>query len=118
MRTLDAPVFSFFFQADDGIRDGRVTGVQTCALPICGTNPERRKEELHLHRQAELARRAARMQSAGAQGGTPQIGRASCRERVCMAVVAVALERILSDEVMGAPGVMVVGPVAAPQCSA
>src|SRR6201982_2480074 len=25
----------FFFQADDGIRDGRVTGVQTCALPIC-----------------------------------------------------------------------------------
>src|SRR5690348_17646637 len=26
----------FFFQAEDGIRDGRVTGVQTCALPICG----------------------------------------------------------------------------------
>src|SRR6266702_5623289 len=25
---------SFFFQADDGIRDGHVTGVQTCALPI------------------------------------------------------------------------------------
>src|SRR6267154_4161968 len=23
-----------FFQAEDGIRDGRVTGVQTCALPI------------------------------------------------------------------------------------
>src|SRR6266581_4035040 len=31
-----APVtpLSFFFQAEDGIRDGRVTGVQTCALPI------------------------------------------------------------------------------------
>src|SRR6266581_6444375 len=28
-----APVF-FFFQAEDGIRDGRVTGVKTCALPI------------------------------------------------------------------------------------
>src|SRR6266487_2047513 len=27
----------FFFQAEDGIRDGRVTGVQTCALPI--SNP-------------------------------------------------------------------------------
>src|SRR6266487_2491595 len=27
-------VFFFFFQAEDGIRDGRVTGVQTCALPI------------------------------------------------------------------------------------
>src|SRR5438876_10241609 len=24
----------FFLQAEDGIRDGRVTGVQTCALPI------------------------------------------------------------------------------------
>src|SRR5690348_17363397 len=27
----------FFFQAEDGIRDGRVTGVQTCALPISVT---------------------------------------------------------------------------------
>src|SRR5690625_8044843 len=27
----------FFFQAEDGIRDGHVTGVQTCALPIFGT---------------------------------------------------------------------------------
>src|SRR6266571_3592455 len=26
--------YLFFFQAEDGIRDGRVTGVQTCALPI------------------------------------------------------------------------------------
>src|SRR5207253_3904057 len=26
--------FFFFFQAEDGIRDGHVTGVQTCALPI------------------------------------------------------------------------------------
>src|SRR5207249_5652514 len=26
---------SFFFQAEDGIRDRNVTGVQTCALPIC-----------------------------------------------------------------------------------
>ena len=25
----------FFFQAEDGIRDRLVTGVQTCALPIC-----------------------------------------------------------------------------------
>src|SRR5689334_24188780 len=28
--------FFFFFQAEDGIRDGTVTGVQTCALPIWG----------------------------------------------------------------------------------
>ena len=26
--------FFFFFQAEDGIRDYKVTGVQTCALPI------------------------------------------------------------------------------------
>src|SRR6266542_1400107 len=32
----------FFFQAEDGIRDATVTGVQTCALPISGT-PEHSK---------------------------------------------------------------------------
>src|SRR5205807_3099650 len=32
--TTTAPPF-FFFQAEDGIRDYKVTGVQTCALPIC-----------------------------------------------------------------------------------
>src|SRR3989449_7164941 len=29
-------MFFFFFQAEDGIRDVAVTGVQTCALPIFG----------------------------------------------------------------------------------
>src|SRR3989442_11979352 len=33
--------FFFFFQAEDGIRDADVTGVQTCALPIS----ERRREQ-------------------------------------------------------------------------
>src|SRR2546429_4987675 len=28
------PLYFFFFQAEDGIRDVAVTGVQTCALPI------------------------------------------------------------------------------------
>src|SRR5207245_10889431 len=28
-------LFIVFFQAEDGIRDATVTGVQTCALPIC-----------------------------------------------------------------------------------
>src|SRR5205823_9758219 len=31
---VGASVVSFFFQAEDGIRDKLVTGVQTCALPI------------------------------------------------------------------------------------
>src|SRR5467141_4087524 len=39
--------FFFFFQAEDGIRDSSVTGVQTCALPISwegewGLTPSRR----------------------------------------------------------------------------
>src|SRR3989441_7404916 len=32
-------MFFFFFQAEDGIRDKLVTGVQTCALPISTRNP-------------------------------------------------------------------------------
>src|SRR5690349_24176512 len=42
----------FFFQAEDGIRDLYVTGVQTCALPICedefggGGRPLRRSFEI------------------------------------------------------------------------
>src|SRR5260221_2546631 len=32
---------SFFFQAEDGIRDHCVTGVQTCALPILSNDGER-----------------------------------------------------------------------------
>ena len=36
---LDSMVslYFFFFQAEDGIRDDLVTGVQTCALPISGS---------------------------------------------------------------------------------
>src|SRR5687767_1535675 len=34
---FDDFVFFFFFQAEDGIRDKLVTGVQTCALPIYAT---------------------------------------------------------------------------------
>src|SRR2546430_7305274 len=33
--------FFFFFQAEDGIRDLTVTGVQTCALPISRASPLR-----------------------------------------------------------------------------
>src|SRR5260370_25296954 len=33
-RVLTFFFFFFFFQAEDGIRDSSVTGVQTCALPI------------------------------------------------------------------------------------
>src|SRR3989449_7583486 len=39
-------VFFFFFQAEDGIRDVAVTGVQTCALPISAVDPYRYMEDL------------------------------------------------------------------------
>src|SRR5215208_7613074 len=34
VREMINKIAIFFFQAEDGIRDGHVTGVQTCALPI------------------------------------------------------------------------------------
>src|SRR2546427_5327838 len=42
--SMSSFLFFFFFQAEDGIRDLTVTGVQTCALPIsrhprCGAGP-------------------------------------------------------------------------------
>src|SRR5438552_4161012 len=42
---------------------------------ICGTNPERWKVELYLHRQAERARRAAQIQSAGSPASRPSAAR-------------------------------------------
>src|SRR5437879_9756907 len=49
-------LFYFFFQAEDGIRDTSVTGVQTCALPISLERPDRalpgtRCRWQHPHRQ-------------------------------------------------------------------
>src|SRR5439155_13425507 len=47
--------YSFFFQAEDGIRDGHVTGVQTCALPISGVSFAQLRWE-HYHDQLVAAR--------------------------------------------------------------
>src|SRR5690606_40822844 len=46
----------FFFQAEDGIRDFHVTGVQTCALPILSilSNSERNSSGLKISRQMAL----------------------------------------------------------------
>src|SRR5207253_5301540 len=60
----------FFFQAEDGIRDGHVTGVQTCALPIL-SRTMLPSEFDHLHdqlrgssaRSASWARRAVQQTS-------------------------------------------------------
>src|SRR5437762_10877984 len=52
-------VILFFFQAEDGIRDTSVTGVQTCALPILVAPPERRghRRRHHGRLRGPLARR-------------------------------------------------------------
>src|SRR2546428_6312546 len=49
--------YFFFFQAEDGIRDLIVTGVQTCALPISRPAVEARSRD---RRHAGLAREPAR----------------------------------------------------------
>src|SRR5207237_1549109 len=52
--------FFFFFQAEDGIRDSSVTGVQTCALPIFKellkqVNVEELSDELRLIMRTETS---------------------------------------------------------------
>src|SRR5437763_16944694 len=84
----------FFFQAEDGIRDTSVTGVQTCALPILDdavglvvmrqevvatAAVESELQDAHA-RQLELA--AKRVDVGRDHAEVLQIGRASCRERV------------------------------------
>src|SRR2546426_7508159 len=53
----------FFFQAEDGIRDYKVTGVQTCALPISHARRARRRgsvERLRGARRGPVRRYIAR----------------------------------------------------------
>src|SRR5690606_40807105 len=47
--------YFFFFQAEDGIRDFHVTGVQTCALPICVEKLPQRRTHLRLVERLQLA---------------------------------------------------------------
>src|SRR5690349_23356667 len=101
--------FFFFFQAEDGIRDLYVTGVQTCALPISGRPGKGEVGRLERRGERRLAAGMAgdpRLQRQGPRqvdrrapapprqrtihaGDVPrprrrhmkEIGRASCRER-------------------------------------
>src|SRR2546430_2856203 len=71
-------LFFFFFQAEDGIRDLTVTGVQTCALPICRDGAHARVEPDDLPVRAPDLRPARTSTSqprtrAGAPRGTIQL---------------------------------------------
>src|SRR2546430_10232961 len=88
----------FFFQAEDGIRDLTVTGVQTCALPICLPVADRHavgaecgdEEVVGVHDRGDLAVDVAedfvRIERrtngvADLDQRREEIGRASCRGR-------------------------------------
>src|SRR5260370_21897342 len=96
--TLVGVGLSFFFQAEDGIRDSSVTGVQTCALPIFDQS-----RNLPANHANQTNSGKSILNTSGAPfasirvisgqfyfcslvaalcGSTSQIGRASCRERV------------------------------------
>src|SRR5438128_11674766 len=74
----------FFFQAEDGIRDATVTGVQTCALPILGQLFEARPQlaELVQMRGELFDVRLRRGHRRRCRVRGDQIGRASCRARL------------------------------------
>src|SRR2546430_7714303 len=55
----------FFFQAEDGIRDLTVTGVQTCALPISSPGVAARCEPIGPNACASPRRAAVRLAFAG-----------------------------------------------------
>src|SRR5438309_10199761 len=81
----------FFFQAEDGIRDGTVTGVQTCALPIYTEGPAEPTPSVFVMGAGVVGTAlAARLVRAGIP--VTEIGRASCRERVQISAVAVGLK--------------------------
>src|SRR5207342_417822 len=79
--------FFFFFQAEDGIRDFHVTGVQTCALPICGARQrsgeagergERHRPNTlpgHAHLPAVRRQTATPQQTYETPAGLPRSGR-------------------------------------------
>src|SRR5262249_58665937 len=96
----------FFFQAEDGIRDWSVTGVQTCALPILRVAVATKRPSA----ESAASSRKCVLSSAATTGNSliirrpatshrrtelplvaGKIGRASCRERVEMWVVGVSL---------------------------
>src|SRR2546422_6704719 len=81
----------FFFQAEDGIRDVAVTGVQTCALPISpslerpviedeATRDAHGDGRLHQRRSAARARPEAQLEGGVERSEERRVGK-ECRSR-------------------------------------
>src|SRR5438876_5408127 len=100
-------IFFFFFQAEDGIRDGRVTGVQTCALPISSRRsstgcpgPSRASAGSRARLKPRLPRRPRNLsmrcgirRAPGRRGrATLRTARRGYREEAEFGVVAIAVE--------------------------
>src|SRR5690606_40615191 len=92
VREVEIHTDFFFFQAEDGIRDFHVTGVQTCALPISSCSAGRASSRSPTqwiqvatpasHSTASTHSRSTQRNSGRClRGARRQIGRASCRER-------------------------------------
>src|SRR5690606_41898759 len=89
---------SSFFQAEDGIRDFHVTGVQTCALPILLPSRKQQRYSTKLLFRARLITSKVLRKTLSADTlflpvqDYVKIGRASCREREYIAVAAVEVK--------------------------
>src|ERR1035437_10527361 len=79
------------FQAEDGMRDIGVTGVQTCALPISQASGSPPRDQLPAPPLEVVGKRP--------EG----IGRASCRERGEVSVVAGSLKKKKNKKTTDAP---------------
>src|SRR3712207_9597304 len=105
-------MFVFFFQAEDGIRDIGVTGVQTCSLPILAdgnvfsteANPSFTFPGNGIYKAILKVTDPAGKSNSDTVEIKVEIGRASCRERVEISVVAVSLKKkIRADLTLSTP---------------
>src|SRR2546429_567081 len=79
----------FFFQAEDGIRDVAVTGVQTCALPICrrdraapGECERRREQRAGSGERSLTVQHRSRLPAPGSQRTAPRLSRRDTPARI------------------------------------
>src|SRR2546430_5874729 len=88
-KSVSTSCFFFFFQAEDGIRDLTVTGVQTCALPISATARQVAAKACHCpSRPTRLAWNEGTVSSSA--GGVRRSARASDSIRCASSTTAVA----------------------------